>query len=123
MLPLTIKTADFIRCDREFIAKSSIVWLEGDWNYTRIHRQDKAVNISAYSLKWYERQLGGFVRVSKSAMINPQHVHEVIKPSNQPGRLQLMLSNGISVDVARRRQAETKRRLNLILNVNCRRVY
>ena len=115
MLIHTNGSTEFIRCDGELIAQTSIVWLEGDWNYTRIHRQNNLVHLSAYTLKWYELLLANFVRVSKDAIINPQHVQTMVSLSSRPRRLQLTLSNGETIDVARRRQAETRRRLNSLI--------
>lgn len=111
-----------VRCDGQLIAHESIVWLEGDWNYTRIHRQNELTHLSAYTLKWYEQLLTSFVRVSKDAMVNPQHVQSVISLSSRPRRLQLILSNGEQIEVARRRQAETRRHFKALLVMNTKQV-
>ncbi|OIN58084.1 LytTR family DNA-binding domain-containing protein [Arsenicibacter rosenii] len=101
----------FIRFDKQAIAARSIIWLEGDWNYTRIYQQDKPTKMSAYTLKWYQEQLADFIRVRKDAIVNPQHIRAVLSTPSQPRRLRLLLSNGDEVEVARRRQVFVKRRL------------
>jgi len=100
-----MKTISYISCNKQRIELNAIVWLEGDWNYTRIYQQNQPVSLSAYTLKWYERQLADFIRVRKDAMVNPIHVHAVQRISYRPSRLQLLLSNGEFVEVTRRRQA------------------
>ena len=83
-----------LRCDKQSLALHTIIWLEGDWNYTRIYQQDQPVRLSAYTLKWYERQLADFIRVSKDAMVNPLHIQALQPISSRPRRLRLLLSNG-----------------------------
>lgn len=108
---------DHIICDKKRIELSSILWLEGDWNYTRIYQQGESVYLSAYTLKWYERHLTEFVRVRKNAIVNPLHVRALKSISSRPRRLQLILSNGELVEVTRRRQAMTRRWFNTSLLV------
>ena len=99
-----MENTQFIYCDKQRINLNSILWLEGDWNYTRIYQKNKAVSLSAYTLKRYERQLTEFIRVRKNAMVNPKHVDTIVRISGKPGRLILVLSNGEEIEVTRRRQ-------------------
>ena len=102
---------EYIFCDKNRIQTSSIIWLEGDWNYTRIYQIDQTIYLSSYTLKWYERILPSFVRVRKDAIVNPLYVHSIQRLSSRPRKLQLMLSDGKLIEVARRRQAMTRRLL------------
>lgn len=104
----------FICCDKQRINLDTILWLEGDWNYTRIYQQDHPVSLSAYTLKWYERQLVDFVRVRKDAIVNPLHVCAIQRISSRPRRLKVILSNGEQVEVTRRRQAFVRKQLTAI---------
>lgn len=99
----------FILCDREKLDIHTIIWLKGDWNYTWIYQQGQPVRVSAYTLKWYERNLSGFIRVSKGAMVNPMHVRGLQPISSRLRRLRVLLSNGEELEVTRRRQAMVRR--------------
>ncbi|OIN55490.1 LytR/AlgR family response regulator transcription factor [Arsenicibacter rosenii] len=97
-----------IRCDCETIDISRIVWLEGDWNYTRIYLIDRPVRLSAYTLKKYERELSQFVRISKKAIVNPAYVRLLHSVSGRPGRTWLQLCDGKFIEVSRRRSSTVK---------------
>ena len=100
-----------IRCDNQQLALHTILWLESDWNYTRIYQQDHSVRISSRTLKWYERRLMNFLRISKYAMVNPLHVRALQPSSSRPRRLNLLLTNGEELEVSRRRQMYVRQRL------------
>jgi len=93
------------------ISLDTIVWLKGDWNYTRIYAQNQPMRMSAYTLKWFELRLGGFLRVRKDAIINPAHVCALQSIANRPGGILLLLTNGDQIEVTRRRQAFVRRQL------------
>ena len=110
---------DQIRCDNETIDISRIVWLEGDWNYTRIYLIDQPVRLSAYTLKKYERELGQFIRISKKAMVNPAHVSMLHTVPGRSGKTWLQLCNGTFIEVSRRRCSSVKGFFNVMkCNVN-----
>lgn len=98
-----------IRCDKQAIALDTILWLEGDWNYTRIYQHNQPVRVSSRTLSWYERQLTTFVRVRKDVMVNSAHVRAIESISSRPPRLKVTLSNGEQIEVSRRRQAFVRR--------------
>ena len=102
--------------DRQPIALDTILWLEGDWNYTRIYAIDQPVRISAYTLKWYERHLTGFLRIRKDVMVNPAHVLAVERISSRPRRMKVILINGEHIEVTRRRQAFILQKLKIPVN-------
>ena len=106
----------YICCDKQRIELDTIVWLEGDWNYTRIYQLDKPVSLSAYTLKRYEQQLAGFVRIRKDAMVNPLYICALLRISNRPRRLKIVLTNGEQLEVTRRRQTIVRLQLATILN-------
>ena len=68
---------------------NSIVWLEGDANYTRIHFQDGTVKLITQSLNWFEQNLD-FVRVHRSAIINQAYVAEFVQKKGRSGWVRLM---------------------------------
>ena len=110
-----MKPLSHLICDRQPIALDAIVWLEGDWNYTRIYLQDQPVRLSSYTLKWYEDKLSGFWRVRKNALVNPIHIQELntlpattLCVHNRHG-LQVVLSNGVQLEVTRRRRVFIRR--------------
>lgn len=102
-----------IRCDKQAIALDAILWLEGDWNYTRIYQYNQPVRVSSRTLSWYERQLTTFVRVRKDVMVNPAHVQGIESISSRPPRLKIILSNGEQIEVTRRRQAFVRQQFGI----------
>lgn len=69
------------------------------------------MRISAYTLKWYERQLTGFLRIRKDVMINPACVCAIESISNRPRRMRVVLTNGEQIEVTRRRQTLVRSQL------------
>ncbi|NEU70182.1 LytTR family transcriptional regulator [Spirosoma agri] len=84
------------------IPVESISHFEGFGNYSRLFFVGKTRPIVAsQTLKLFELQLPGFLRVSKSYLVNPLHITAL---DRQDGRtLELTLDNQASVLVARRR--------------------
>ena len=79
----------------------TILWLEGEGNYTRIHRQDEPTSVMAYTLKRFEEHLVGFVRVRRDALVNPRYI-QCIRWNGQP-KLTIYLSDGTVLTASRRR--------------------
>jgi two-component system LytT family response regulator len=80
----------------------SIIRLEGDRNYTHFHLTGGSRKLVAKSLVEYELLLSdrGFFRCHKSHMVNGVHIHST------QGKSMLLMSDGILIPVARRRQAD-----------------
>lgn len=66
----------------------SIMWLEGDANYTRVHFQDGSIKLITQSLHWFEKNLD-FIRVHRSAIINPAYVQEFNQKKGRSGWIRL----------------------------------
>ena len=77
-----------------------IIWIQGDGNYSRVHYKDGKAYLVSNTLKWFEERLPSFIRIHKSGLINPAHLSELHKESRQ---LTVLLSNGIALNVSRRR--------------------
>jgi DNA-binding LytR/AlgR family response regulator len=90
----------FHRSDR-LLRPETILWLEGDGNYTRIHRQQRPPMVMAYTLKRFEERFQGFVRVRRNVLINPRHISAY--EQNYPAQLLLHLTDGTVVLASRRR--------------------
>jgi two-component system LytT family response regulator len=89
-----------------------IIRLEGDGNYTHIHMSTQSHPLLASkTLKYFEGQLTGFIRISKASLINPGYIDRFIKEGAK--NLSLQLTNGVLIRVSRRRMATTLRRLGL----------
>lgn len=82
-----------------------IIRLEGDGNYTLFHLKgyQKPLMVSQ-TLKYFENQLPGFIRVSKSSFVNPEYIDRIVKA--QARSMYLLLTDGARVVVSRRRMAE-----------------
>lgn len=89
-----------IRTNKTLLAES-ILWLEGEGNYTRIHRQAQPVEVSAYTLKRFEERFNGFLRVRRNALVNPVHIEGLRRTSC--AELVVLLSDGTVLPVSRRR--------------------
>ncbi|WP_460970053.1 LytR/AlgR family response regulator transcription factor [Spirosoma migulaei] len=75
---------------------SSIVWLEGEANYTRVHYQNGGFSIVTQPLQWFEQHLD-FVRIHRSAIINPIYVQEFVQKRGRSGWVRLQDNRVIAV--------------------------
>ncbi len=81
---------------------NEINYLEADINYTIFHLNDGKKVVSSFTLKKYEGEYrhAGFLRVSKSFLLNPDsilHCEQIGKKAT------IELSNGRKVQVSRRK--------------------
>lgn len=92
-----------------------IIQFEGNGNYTIVHLKNnlKPLLVSQ-TLKRFEGQLPSFIRISKSILVNPDYVEQVIEESSKLVCLKLV--TGKCVMIARRRLAYTLARLENILS-------
>ena len=86
----------------------SIVWLEGDANYTRVHFQHGTFSMVTQPLHWFEQNLN-FIRVHRSAIINPAYVQQFVQKKGRSGWIQL--HDNTVVPVSRDRLEYTAARL------------
>ena len=75
---------------------NSIVWLEGEANYTRVHYQNGTISLVTQPLHWFE-QYPVFIRVHRSAIINPVHVQEFACKKSRSGWVRLLNDKVIPV--------------------------
>lgn len=95
----------------KFISGSNIVYLEADRRYTHLYTDAGEHFVTAKYLKEYEEFFGeqsGFIRISKSHIINSNHITEYSKGYN----FEITLSGTITFEVARRKKAEVLKKLN-----------
>ncbi|GAB3894803.1 LytTR family DNA-binding domain-containing protein [Spirosoma agri] len=93
------------------IAIESIVWIEGDGNYARLHFTTGQFYLAAHTLNWFKKQLSGFIRIHKSVLINPAHVVQFAQTKAKEA--QVFMSTGSSLDIARRRIGEVRTMLGM----------
>lgn len=86
----------------EFVAAGDILYCEGQDGYTRIHLRDADQRFSSYSIGEYRKLLTpyDFFAVHRSYLVNRQHVVRYDRSGS------LVLSNGASVMVSRRRKED-----------------
>lgn len=83
-----------------------IAWLEGSGNYTIIYlKDDPRPLMVSQTLKVFELHLPAFIRISKSSLVNPTFIDQVIREDAKT--MHLRLADGKSVSVSRRRITET----------------
>lgn len=80
----------------EPIPVNSIVWLEGEANYTRIHRLDNTFSMVTQSLYWFEQYVN-FIRVHRSAIINPTYVLEFGHRKGRSGWVRLINDKVVTI--------------------------
>lgn len=80
-----------------------IIYLQGASNYTWVHYQDGQKLLLSKPLLYFEAALPNFLRVHKTALINPRYIRDVTPPPRRktPGCVHLI--NGISLPIGRRR--------------------
>ena len=80
---------------------SDVILLEGNINYTIFHLENGRTKVVAHSIKFFEPFLEthGFLRVHRSFLINPIHVMSYQKADER-----LLMTNGLSANISRRRQ-------------------
>ena len=93
---------------RQPIVVQSIVWLEGDANYTKVHCQNGTCLLISQPLRWFEPRLD-FLRVHRSAIVNPAFIHEFRQKRSRAGWVQLL--DGLVLPVSRSRLVDTAARL------------
>lgn len=95
---ITIKSATKI----EFVNVDDIIYCSADCAYTHIELKDKTITASK-TLSTIEIILNehSFFRISKSHLINTNHIVTFFKDRNQ-----ILLEGNILLDVARRRRVE-----------------
>ncbi|UFH57992.1 LytTR family DNA-binding domain-containing protein [Spirosoma sp. KNUC1025] len=88
-----------------------IVRLEGKGNYTLVYLLDHARPILvSYTLKRFEAHLPTYIRIHRSALINPAYVSQVSRAT--PRLMFVKLTTGESMPVSRHRMQVTSIRLN-----------
>ncbi|GAB4039467.1 LytR/AlgR family response regulator transcription factor [Spirosoma gilvum] len=103
--PLYIKLPGYYKpIDPKFI-----VWFQGSGNYTFVYFADGNHMLSCCTLLFFEQQLPDFIRVHKSALINPLFITSLkgfrfFNPS-------IELKNGVVITISRRRFSKVKETL------------
>lgn len=91
------------------VALDSIIWVEGHGNYSWVYFTQQPRYLWATTLKRVEAQLPGFIRIHKSALINPTYVDKLTMTG--PRSLCIRMSDGAKLLVARRRMEGVRHQL------------
>lgn len=88
----------------DFVPIDDIIYLEAVGNYTTVHIKTGKPILASKTLKEFEDILPGnrFCRVHNGSMVNLAYIQKFIKGDGG----QVLLSNGVLIDVARRRKDE-----------------
>ena len=79
-----------------------MIRLEGNGNYTIIHFVDSSKFLMvAQTLRYFEEQIPDFIRVNKSALVNPTYIEDVTRAGSKI--MFLRLTDGVELLVSRRR--------------------
>lgn len=101
----------FFQHSDRLLRPESILWLEGDGNYTRIHRQQRTPKLMAYTLKRFEERFAYFLRVRRNVLVNPLHIRAWEQSS--PEQLTLSLTDGTTLMTSRRRLSKVRSQLKI----------
>ena len=95
----------------QFVQLEDIVYLEAESNYTSIFLQDATRILVSKTLKEFEDLLptAHFFRVHHTYIINKNHMRKYLKGDGG----QVLMSNGVTIDVSRRKKEEFIRMLGL----------
>ncbi|MCW3072909.1 MAG: two component transcriptional regulator, LytTR family [Bacteroidetes bacterium] len=95
----------------DYIPISDILYLKADGNYTLIHTGSAKIHV-AKTLKEYDEMLcsndSTFLRIHKACIINTDYVKQL----NRGESSTVLMSNGISLEISRRKKQELSERLN-----------
>ena len=95
----------------EFIDKKQIVCCEADVSYTTFHLADNQKIVSTNNIKKIEDVLSekNFFRLHKSFIVNIKHIRKVFKTDGGS----VLMSNNVTIPIARRRKDEFMKLLSL----------
>jgi two-component system LytT family response regulator len=93
-----------------FFTIDEILRLEADRSYTHIHLVKKRPFIASKTLKHFEEMLEefNFIRTHKSHLVNPKHITHITSDNEH-----ILLSDGSTVEVSRRKKDEVMQQLKL----------
>lgn len=91
------------------IPVDSIVWLEGDGNYTRVHYQDGTFALVTQPLVWFEHYLD-FIRIHRSSIVNQAYIQVFERIDSRSAVIRLL--NNKELSVARNRLKHTSAMLS-----------
>ena len=93
-----------------FFTIDEILRLEADRSYKHIHLTKKRPFIASKTLKHFEEMLEDFqfIRTHKSHLVNPKHITRISSDNEQ-----IILSDGSTVEVSRRKKDEVLQQLKL----------
>lgn len=96
---------------KEPLPINSIIWIEGDGNYARIHLADNKTYLAADTLKKFEVRLASFVRIHKSGLINPRYIRRFEQSKAKEAYVEM--SSGQLFQLAQRRIASVRSQLGM----------
>jgi two-component system LytT family response regulator len=85
----------------EYPSEQEILFLKGVVNYTEFHLTNGKKIVSSSTLKRHEEELNGFLRVSKSHLLNPEYIKRLHRFGAE---LKVELKGGRRIGVSRRRK-------------------
>lgn len=82
---------------------NEIALLEGNSNYTNVYLKNGEQLLSSYTLLRHEEKLKGFLRISRSHLVNPEFIQGY---KFECSKLYVLLKNGKQLIIPRRRVKE-----------------
>ncbi|GAB3882447.1 response regulator transcription factor [Spirosoma agri] len=92
---------------KEIVDQSTLIeYMSGANNYTWLYFMDGREQLISKSLSYFEKQLPHFIRVHKTALVNPQYIQEWQAPLRRRMAGTVRMSSEVVLPVGRRRWTE-----------------
>lgn len=100
----------------QWLPAAELVYLEGEHNYTWLHRADGGRILVPYTLKRMQARLplASFIRLHRPFVVNRQFVERV--ESHPTDNHQVYLRTGACLPVSRRRWSQVRKQMRLSVN-------
>lgn len=95
------------------VSVESLVWIEGEGNYSIVHFDNQQTHLASVTLKWFERQLIPFLRVHRKALVNPACIRSLTFEGANQGAV--ILKDGRTLPISRNRMNAVKQRVGIPL--------
>ncbi|MGA0557714.1 LytTR family DNA-binding domain-containing protein [Larkinella sp. VNQ87] len=102
----------YLRGYKAPLSISDLLWLEGNSNYSLLHRHNAPKLMTARTLGRWQKMLPEFIRISRSALVNPHHIARLHRLSTY--LVEITLTDGTVLPVARRRIADVYKAIKSI---------
>ncbi|MVM32455.1 LytTR family transcriptional regulator [Spirosoma sp. HMF4905] len=92
---------------------AQVLYLTGDANYSSIHLLNGKIILSSRTLKLYADQWPQFIRIHKTSLVNPEHIHSCIVITL--AKAHVIMRDATRLPISRRRVGEVLDQLGIAI--------